>query len=260
MKKSLTRNIVSHLLGTAATVVLLGGALTIPASALTRIEIDDITAATSISTLEVPRGHSVVLTLDNGQYIQAIWIDDPSLLGIATDRPLCADGTSTSSQNCGSASVVRLMSLGGSIDLPGTSFGQGNGTATVMTLITTDAGGTNRKTYQFTINAITGRSDISHVVITPTLGSDYAQSRVDVQAFRDIRSFDIDAVRVGREIVLANGRANTSSVAWQNLEHFLALLDQNQDVESAAADSGVNRALLVELEHKGLSSVELSAT
>lgn len=152
------------------------------------------------------------------------------------------------------------MSLGGSIDLPGTSFGQGNGTATVMTLITTDAGGTNRKTYQFTINAITGRSDISHVVITPTLGSDYAQSRVDVQAFRDIRSFDIDAVRVGREIVLANGRANTSSVAWQNLEHFLALLDQNQDVESAAADSGVNRALLVELEHKGLSSVELSAT
>ena len=259
MKKSLTRNIVGRLLRTAAMVALIGGALTLPANALTRIEIDDTTATTSIPTLEVPRGHSVVLTLDNGQYIQAIWVDDPSILGIATDRPLCSGGTSA--QNCGSASVVRLTSLGGSIDLPGASFGQGNGTATVITLITTDAGGTNRKTYQFTVNAITGRSDVSHVTITPTITTSPSstQPRGNIQAFREIESFDIDAVRAGRDIVLANGRANTNSIAWRNLEFFLSLLEQNQDVESAATNSGVNRALLVELERTGLSSAEVSA-
>lgn len=259
MKDFSIKNIVSRFLRTAATIALLGGTVALPADALTRIEIDDTTATTSVPTLEVPRGHSVVLSLDNGQYIQAIWIDDPSLVGVATDRPLCSGGTSA--QNCGSASVVRLTSLGGSIDLPGASFGQGNGTATVMTLITTDAGGTNRQTYQFTVNAITGRSDVSHVAITPTITTSpsSAQPRVNIQALRDIKTFDIDAVRTGRDIVLANGRANTNSLAWQNLESFLSLLEQNPDVESAASSSGVNRALLAELERTGLSSVELSA-
>ncbi|MEM9946142.1 MAG: hypothetical protein AAF810_08775 [Cyanobacteria bacterium P01_D01_bin.36] len=221
--------------------------------ALERTIIDDETAKTSVPVINVPSGHNVVVTMDNNQYIQSIWIDDPSILGVATDRPLCADGTRAS--NCGSATAMRLTQLSGAINLPGASFRQGHGLATVLTVLTTDSTGRSRETYQFTVNITNSPSAISHIAISSS--SPQTALRDAVPPVIAANALDFSAIKNGRDIALSTERANTDSPAWLRLEDFIQRVDNGSEMSEAARESEVSLRLLSELERIG--SAQLSS-
>ena len=236
------------ILGLGLAAILLASAS--PANALTKIEITEQTAQETVSEINVPGGHSVLLNFQNGQYIQSILIDDPSILGVATDRALC---TEQSSSGCGFASAMRLTQLSGGIDLPGTSFRQGNGLATVVSVMTTDRSGGDSEIYQFLVNT-TGSvtSNVSMVTIVPSadvVDGDHTVS--DLLASVGRLNFDLSSINAGRRSAISQGLADTKSEAWQALERFMALTEEGASITEAIARTGVSTALLSELERMG---------
>lgn len=220
-----------------------------PVSALTKIEISEQTAQETVQEIAVPGGHSVLLNFENNRYIQSILIDDPSILGVATDRALCV-GQSAGS-GCGFASAVRLTQLSGGIDLPGSSFRQGNGLATVISVMTTDRSGQNSEVYQFLVNTTGSVStNVSMISIVPSASvNDLPES--DLLASVGRTNFDLQGVAAGRENAISQGLANTKSDAWQALERFLELTADGESIAEAIARTGVSTDLLAELERMG---------
>ncbi|MGB3766576.1 MAG: hypothetical protein WA947_08450 [Phormidesmis sp.] len=234
-------------LGLAAATLL---AIAFPANALTKIEITEQTAQETVPEINVPGGHSVLLNFENGRYIQSILIDDPRILGVATDRALC---TGQSSGDCGFASAVRLTQLSGAIDLPGASFSQGNGLATVVSVMTTDRSGQDSEVYQFLVNT-TGSvtSNVSMVSIVPSTGAEDQDVYLpDISASSGRTDFDLSSIEAGHGSALSQGLANTESEAWQALEQFLKLVEDGTSITEAITRTGVSTVLLGELERIG---------
>ena len=221
----------------------------VPANALTKIEITEQIAQATVPEIDVPSGHSVLLNFENGRYIQSILIDDPSILGLATDRALCTSQSSSSS--CGFASAVRLTQLSGSIDLPGASFSQGNGLATVISVVTTDRSGANSEIYQFLVNT-TGSvtSNVSMIsIVSNANGGDQDLSATRSRVSRT--DFDLYSIEAGRRSAISQGLADTDSEPWQALERFLELVEAGQSITEAISQTGVSTVLLGELERIG---------
>ena len=221
-----------------------------PARALTKLEITDRTARETVPEIIVPGGHSVLLSFNNDRYIQSILIDDPSILGVATDRTLC--GGQSASSGCGFATAMRLTQLSGGIDLPGASFSSGGGLATIVSVVTTDRTGGDSEIYQFLVNTTgTVTSDISMVSIVPSSGSTNRQPTDSLLENTRRNDFDLPKIESGQRSAIQQGIADTNSEAWQALEQFLELTDKGQSVSDAIAESGVPTALLGELERMG---------
>jgi len=221
----------------------------VPANALTKIEITEQVAQATVPEINVPGGHSVLLNFENGRYIQSILIDDPSILGIATDRALCTSQSSSSS--CGFASAMRLTQLSGSINLPGASFSQSNGLATVVSVVTTDRSGTNSEIYQFLVNT-TGSvtSNVSMIsIVSNVSGNDQNLPIIRERVSRT--DFDLYSIKAGRRSAISQGLADTESEAWQALERFLDLAEAGQSITEAILQTGVSTVLLGELERIG---------
>ena len=223
------------------------------AKALTRQEIPSNRALNNVSEITVPRGHSVVLQFQNDRYIQSLWIDDPRIVGIATDRPLCGQ---IGGSQCGFATSARLTQLNGSLDLPGSSFVDGNGLSTLVSVSTTNRNGTNPEIYQFQLNLVTaqtaGTSLVSVVPNSPRNAPNNADSLL-----RSIRpNYDLEKVKAGRDLAVEQGLADVNSNAWAALENFLILTDDGIDIEEAIAATEVPIDLLAELERM----VELAPT
>ncbi len=221
-----------------------------PASALTRTEIAADTAIKTVPEIVVPGGHSVVLSFENDQYIQAIWVDDPAILGVATDRPLCDE--TASNGGCGFASSARLTRLNGALSLPGSSFSQGDGLATLITVITTNANGDRRQTYQFLANTTSSStSNVSLVSIVPAMSASRLESPLRLPG-----EYSVTSIRSGRNIALDQGIADVDSAAWRALEAFISMVDSGTDTQQAIRESQVPTSLLSELQQMG----ELSRT
>lgn len=219
-----------------------------PAAAAGRREISDREFATSVPNIDISSGQNVVISFDNDRYIQTIWIDDPALLGVATDRPLCSGGSSRG-QGCGFAQTLRFTRLSGGLDLPGASFGTHNGRATMVTILTTDANGRDRQSYQVQVTAIDGGEVPSLVSIT-TGRQETTEARID--RFRQ-QTFSIEKIARGRNVALEQGMADIQSEAWQRLESFMALVERGTSTREALGESGVDARLLFELEKLGSS-------
>ncbi|MEO0644900.1 MAG: hypothetical protein AAFZ17_01890 [Cyanobacteria bacterium J06650_10] len=220
--------------------------LSSPAKALSKITVED--PIDSVTEISVPTGHNVVLSFENNRYVQAVWIDDPSILGIATDRALCGQG---GGNGCGYATTLRLTRLtGANTALQGASFQQGNGRVTVLNVITTNASGGDNQTYQFAIS-VGGNSGISQVSIVPQSTPDPSSINRRLAANVDVSQLDIASVRSGMQVALDEGRANTSSAAWIALEQFIELVEAGSQHSDAALQTGVSSRLLIELERIG---------
>lgn len=230
---------------------VLGLALLAPgAQGLTRIEIED--PRDIVPEISVPGGHNVVLSFQNGRYVQAVWVDDTSILGVATDRPLC-DGQS--SNNCGFATTLRLTKLTGALtSLQGASFSQGQGRTTVLNVITSDRSGQNNVTYQFAVQT-GGASGVSQVAIVPEATTSSEATRPTLSRQKPVTAIDIELVSSGMNSVIESGRADTSSNAWAALTHFFALVGDGTNITTAATESGVNLQLLTELERIGRDEI-----
>ncbi|MEO1349086.1 MAG: hypothetical protein AAFW84_09850 [Cyanobacteria bacterium J06635_15] len=236
---------------------LLGGTTDFSAIALERMEIDTQAAQERVPVITVPGGHSVVLSFDNGQYIHSIWLDDQSILGIATDRPLCGDENANDSE-CGFARTIRLQRLSGQLDLSGPSFSTNVGEATLLTVITTDNRGDNPQTYQFLADTTAqAPSNVSYVSIVPASAQapdslSILQERLQE---RSGANYDIEAIKTGREVAIAQGLANQASQAWLALENFIDLVENNgYQINVAISESAVSIELLDELQR--LSSTQ----
>ena len=225
----------------------------LPSIALTRTEIDDSTAMSSVPTITVPGGHSVVVAFDNDRFIQSLWIDDPAILGATTNRPLC--GQQTASSGCGFATAVRFTQLTGSLNLPGASFRQSNGLATLVSVSTTNAEGSDPQIYQFTINT-TGEvtSNASLVTIIPNRGTANSGS-TDVLRRPGQGRYDLDGIRAGHGTAITRGIADIESAAWLALEDFLVMTDSGMSVSEAISRSSVPASLLSELERLGTETI-----
>ncbi|EDX82586.1 hypothetical protein S7335_1290 [Synechococcus sp. PCC 7335] len=214
------------------------------AKALTRQEIPSNRALSSVSEITVPRGHSVVLQFQNDRYIQSLWIDDPRIVGIATDRPLCSQNNGS---QCGFATSARLTQLNGSLDLPGANFVDGNGLSTLVSVSTTNRSGTNPQIYQFQLNLVTAQAaSTSLVSVVPTSQSDANNTDSLLRLIRP--DYDLEKVKAGKELALERGLADVDSSAWTALENFLILTDDGIAIEEAIAATGVPVELLAELE------------
>lgn len=214
------------------------------AQALARQEISTDTALSNVSEITVPRGHSVVLQFQNDHYIQSLWIDDPTVVGIATDRPLCGQ---TGSNQCGYASSARLTQLSGAVALPGTSFSTQDGVSTLVNVSTTNRSGTNPQIYQFKLNIVeasTASTSLVAVVRDGGRSENYTNSLL-----RSIRpNYNLEKVRIGRDMAIQQGIADTNSSAWLALENFLSMTQRGIGVEAAIDATEVSIELLAELE------------
>ena len=218
------------------------------AIALTRQDISSQTALSSVPEITVPEGHSVVLQFQNDHYIQSLWIDDPTILGIATDRPLCSG---FNDNRCGFATSVRFTQLSGDIALPGASFANDSGLSTLVSISTTNRAGNNPLIYQFLVNTVSSQTaDISIVTITPNRQAATQVAEDNTTALlRSIRpNYDLDKIRHGRELAVRQGIADTASEAWIALESFLVLTDSGASIASAIQATEVPLRLLAELE------------
>lgn len=214
------------------------------AQALARQEISTDTALSNVSEITVPRGHSVVLQFQNDHYIQSLWIDDPTIVGIATNRPLCGQ---TGSRQCGYASSARLTQLSGAVALPGTHFSSQDGVSTLVSVSTTNRSGTNPQIYQFKlniVNASTASTSLVAVVPDRSRSEEYTNSLL-----RSIRpNYDLEKIRTGRDMAVQQGIADTNSSAWLALENFLSMTQRGIGIEAAIDATAVSIELLAELE------------
>jgi hypothetical protein len=221
-----------------------------PVKALEKIEITEDIAQGTVPEISVPGGHSVLLNFENDRYIQSVLIDDPRILGVATDRALCI-GQSTGG-GCGFASAMRLTQISGGLDLPGVSFSQGNGLATVVSVMTTDRSGDDSEVYQFLVNTTGSSSDVSMISIVPS-----SQQPVETEVSSSLgrnttrSSFDISQIKAGRQSAIDQGLADTDSDSWLALEEFIGLVEEGESVANAIAKTEVPVALLTELERMG---------
>lgn len=210
-----------------------------PSIALRRLEVDENRLHDTVYEINIPNGHSVVLSLDNNQYINSIWIDNPAGLGVITDRNLCSD--SQDGGNCGFAQYIRLTRLPKTAqnepleELSGPSFSSGQGEeSTLVTIITTNLRGGNRQAYQFLATATGSRSsEVSLISIIPHSNSNIVS---------------IEAIKNGRIIAIHQGMADEDSEAWQSLEYFLSLINERYSVEEAIQVSSVPLELLNRLQ------------
>jgi hypothetical protein len=235
----------------ALTLAFAGLAIANPANALEKIEITENIAQETVPEISVPGGHSVLLNFENDRYIQSILIDDPAILGVATDRALCM-GQSTGG-SCGFASAMRLTQISGGLDLPGSSFSQGNGLATVVSVMTTDRNGDNSEVYQFLINT-TGSvsSNVSMVSIVPASQQPIETSSSPSLGGLSTRSnFDISQIKAGRQSAMDQGMADTGSDSWRALEEFIGLVEDGESIANAITQTEVPVTLLTELERIG---------
>ena len=225
-----------------------------PAFSLTRQQVSDLTLTSRTERINLSNGHSVTLSMDNGKFIQSVWIDDPSLLGVASDRPFC--DANANANNCGNIRLLRLVSLSGALNLPGLNYQTDNGRATLMTIIATDANGGDSEAYQFEIVMAGSSGGVSRVSIVPE------QVKVPSRAAARIRpafSGDIVAVELGMQQVMAEGRARTDSVHWENLQEFIETVNDGEAIGDAITQTGVSRELLAELESIGKSQISESS-
>ena len=219
---------------------LLFSALAAPASALERLTLGTPEALSGVPEIIVPSGHSVVLEFKNGHFIQSVWVDDQSILAVATERPLCPRAGGRSTDSCGFASLLRLRRLSGALAIPGTSFSQGGDPSTVLTVLTTDRAGGNPQTYQFTVVTTDQRpSPYSHISILPT------QSR---------QAYDLNAIERGIQVAIRDGLADHDSIEWSRLNRFLQLVQSQVPMALAMDHSAVSPELLQALERLGVPS------
>lgn len=212
--------------------------------ALERQTVADTTAASTVTPVMVSQGHSTVLNFVNGQYVQSVWIDNPNVLGVATDRPLCGSGGD--SNGCGNASSIRLTSLNGSLGLPGRGYASNGGTTTLVTINT--VGNQGAIPYQFEVTTNVPSSPVSMVVIESTS----VQSESDRPDLSVLTSrIDIEKVRAGMEAAISSGQADVDSDAWRSLESFLMLVERGQSVAGAMRISAVPVRLLNALQSMG---------
>ncbi|MEM6453185.1 MAG: hypothetical protein AAF703_23070, partial [Cyanobacteria bacterium P01_D01_bin.105] len=224
------------------------------AQALGRTQLPTEQALETVPKIVVPVGHSVVLSFDNDQYIQSLWIDDPSILGVTTNRPLC--GSQQRIGECGFATSIRLTQLAGHLDLPGTSFVRGEGRATLITVSTTGADGGGDQLYQFLLelsDAPTVEASLVSIVANEQIPAAAPQTPPTLAALQRSRqsAYDIAQVERGRDMAVVQGLANVDSQAWQDLEEFLRLTGNGVGVSAAMSQSGVLPILLKELERMG---------
>ena len=226
---------------TVSALIALG--MTKPAIALERQTLSDAAAQNEVQKILVARSHSTTLTMNNGQRIQSILIDNPNTLGVATDRPLCGSSGTNSGGGCGNASLVRLTSLNGEIGLPGVGYTANGGTVSIVTVVTTGRQG--EVVYQFEVTTNVPSAPVSLISIEPV------PPQVDERASLAMLSADIDIEKVlaGRDHAIETDQADTESPAWAALENFLALVKGGQSVTGAARVSGVPIRLLNALEN-----------
>lgn len=222
-----------------------------PAYALSRVDIETQTALSSVPQVTVPTGHSVVLDFKNGDYIQSIWIDAPSLVGLTTNRPLCS---TASSSDCGFATSLRLTQLTGSLNLPGVSYAD-DGLNTIISIQTTDRNGGNANIYQFVVNAISAATaDATLISIVPAAPAEEPESVLStLRRQQRPQSFDLAAIRIGKAYARTSAQADMASEAWAQLETFMELAE-TLPIAEAIARSGVSIELLSALQRFGDAS------
>ena len=232
------------------------------AIAANRIKLKTSDALNQVIPVNVPVGHSVTLNFNNDQYIQTIWVDDPALLGVATDRALCA--TRRASGDCGFASAVRLIQLNGSIVLPGVSYQGIGGRTSLVTITTTDSAGANAEIYQFEIAASgASQASASLISIVPDIVTiERQETRQETaepsisQRVRSQRPLNISRIREGRAMAIEQGIADLTSEAWQAFEKFIELSkDENFSISEAIVETGVPISLLHELNRMGSAEI-----
>lgn len=226
-----------------------------PAKAVGETTIVDDIARSSVTDLSVPTGHSVVVSFENDRYIQSIWIDDPAILGVATDRALCTPSNQGGS-SCGFASIARLTQLTGAIDLPGSNFSNGNGQITMVTFVTTDRSGENSELYQFMITAVpssTANSSLVSIIQSQPREAAIPGDARSMQRSAVMRNYDINLIKRGRNRALSSGLADVESEAWNSLEDFISNVDNGMSPREAVGETGVSPSLLLELQQMGES-------
>ena len=212
---------------------------------LERIQLEDSVALDRVPEVVVPGGHSVVLSFKNNQFIQSVWLDDPSILTLTTDRQLCIGGAIDIEQ-CGFSQFIRLTMVNRAsavnaplVELNGPSFSSGGGESTLLTVITTDGAGMNRQVYQFTV--------VTTLIRTPNI------SLVEIVPSR--QGLTIAAIKNGAVFALANGSADRRSDDWQRLELFVELVEaRGRSISSAIRESNVSVQLLNYLQELGSGS------
>lgn len=224
------------------------------AEAASRIRVPDSTFEDSAYTVNISNGHNTVIQLSNGLFISSVWIDDPSILGVATDRPLCEDGSN--SNNCGFVQLIRLTAING-VDIPGQSFSTSGGRITLLNLIVTDRNGNNRQLYQFEVKLAGSSNGVSVISIVPDGTRGVARENLTLPNRLRILSGNLIPLRNGMAAAIAVGRADESSDAWANLLKFIELMESGDiTVVEAIRESQVSTRLIATLEE--MSSSELS--
>lgn len=225
------------------------------AKANSKIRIPDTTFDNDSQIVNLSSGHSTTIQLDNGRYISSVWIDDPGLLGVATDRPLC-EGGGNSSNNCGFAQTIRLVPVGG-LDIPGQSYYTPSGMVTLLTMIVTDRSGNNRDAYQFEVRFTGVSGGVSMLSIVPESQGNAPARNLTLPNRMAILSGNLTPLRNGMAAAIAAGQADESSDAWSNLLTFIDLVEEGDiTIVEAIRESRVNTRLISALE--GMSSSELS--
>lgn len=225
------------------------------ADANSKVRIPDTTFEDNAQIINLSNGHSTIIQLANGKYISSVWIDDPGLLGAATDRPLC-EGGGNSSGDCGFAQTVRLVPADG-LDIPGQSYYTPNGMVTFINLIVNDANGNDRDVYQFEVRFTGISGGVSLLSIVPGSERNTPSNTLTLPNRMQILSGDLDPLRAGMANAIASGRADESSDAWKNLLRFVDLIEAGDTtIVEAIRESDVNTRLISELEK--MSSSESS--
>ena len=210
------------------------------ALALQPMQLEDATVQASVPELTVPDGHTVVVSFENDEFIQLIWVDDPGILGITTDRPLCR--ADVDSATCGYATLLRLRQLESTLPLPGSHFATDAGRSTLVSVATTDSAGANQAVYQFQVTLTADPSASSSLVsiVSPQPPS------TGIGAL-----YDIEQIRTGRTLALSQGLADIESSEWQAFEAFMALVDEDAPLAQAILESNVSPRLLQALQELG---------
>ena len=195
-----------------------------------------------ISTIELPRGHSVNISfIESGQTIQSIWLDDPAHVVFNTDSPLC-EFNSGNQGNCGGASIIRVRRLDTAIDFPDNAsndFVQANGVrSTLLTVIATDSQ-SRRFMYQFVLQLVPrGTAPYTAIRIVP--GSTRPPGVVIQQAQNRLTQ-----IRRGLQVAQQQNLIDTSSPEWPRLQQFLSLAGSGElSLEEAVTQSGVSRQFI----------------
>ena len=235
---------------------LVTGLIFLPVTVQARPPVEKISASRAqglkgdLPTITVWSGAGANLNfVPTGEIIKKVWLDDPSLIGLDSDEPLCVVAAGSNNETCtdSEATIIHLKRIHQIKfpNLPRTA-------STLLSVVTENKQG-DRALYQFRVAYGKGNPEYHTVAVYPDVPTIQQRRTLFVSSINPQQP-SLENIELGLQVARSKrllGRSQGNLELEKRVKTFLTLARNGESLKSAASSAGVSMQLILKLAEFG---------